>query len=1178
MARSLPQCVDTVIIGNGPSALILSYILHGHIPYYIGGHYDSILDAKLSKEQSLLHLTPDLYAHFLSSLRYSTQALPVNTLLDTLVRPNADTEINPKSCVEWRYEPDKAISHVAVGDTQQVGGQWADNPVSASADIGTLSYAEQLSLPGYSYADHLGRVDKEDECDFVRPSRTEFADYLRSYPEAVGISDSIYTGTKVDQVYRTADGFVIGSLGIRCKHLVLASGIFTVNIPPPPLLAPIAELDSREAPLLVVGSGFSAADIIISAPPTRRIIHIFQWAPDKRASPLRGCHHSAYPEYATVYRQMKLAAIASSKSRTARAALPRRKSTNNPFYSQRDWTLYEGFPNAEITDVSMSSSTGTATVTMRLATGEFSTYEVGGLEYVVGRRGTLDFLSSTLQAEILSLTNIEDATSTQVSGRTLRAKAETSLEVANNVLITGSLTGDSLIRHAVGGCVFAAGRCLDRMPDSPDASFRDFVPRSLAQTSPYPPPAYSHYDAPEGNAYARGGHATPDQAFPQDAHLIFAPYNPQLPQQVALDQFPSYHSFDPAAQLTWDWTQSLAFTDLNAQHEPQGELVQETADRQNPATDYSSAQPANPRPDASPAMKRKSDSELSTAQQFTNAHQNPAKRRAVSQTSSTASQSSPIPTASIDAQPSPAIPLNVTQTAVDLAAQTKTSSNGGAQERKGASKGTGPQGREIDVSEPRRVAESAGGSDMLPAGRVFPIQIGSAMFRLSGASLCSDAPSYFSHFFSEQLHSNHGRSNDVRTLYIDRDPETFRDIALHLQGYHIVPRDGEHFVKLFADAQFYSLPRLTKQLFKSDIFVSIGGTPFRIPRSTFSAPGDSPNYFSLGFAQWFSTPSEVFPGLDRAALLRPPSISPPSVPNKSGATFSELLKMLQGYEVEIRGEVHRSQLLKDARYFHLKGLEQRLVPHEISYNLKRQQSEMLIRLEDIRQSGVSFILDTPSTDTDTSPQAGTVSYARPYTDDATSNHVLILETSSTESTTLVLPQASSTTPPTFHAHASFHGATQRRITSLFSVIASKMGLPSTQPLGLMHTTTGTGVAGQPITPATSGISASSVRVRIDEDCALVVDGEDVECACDASGNVGFKRGETWIWGRDAGKNSEAVEWIIRRAQWRVRVEPSDTCSQDGSEPALNVVLCGVKIDAVTQQRARNTARGFLGGV
>lgn len=68
----------------------------------------------------------------------------------------------------------------------------------------------------------------------------------------------------------------------------------------------------------------------------------------------------------------------------------------------------------------------------------------------------------------------------------------------------------------------------------------------------------------------------------------------------------------------------------------------------------------------------------------------------------------------------------------------------------------------------------------------------------------SRAPSYFSHFFTEQLLNSGGRANEVRTLYIDRDPDTFRDIALHLQGYHIVPRDGEHFVKLFADAQFYS--------------------------------------------------------------------------------------------------------------------------------------------------------------------------------------------------------------------------------------------------------------------------------------------------------------------------------------------------------------------------------------
>lgn len=84
----------------------------------------------------------------------------------------------------------------------------------------------------------------------------------------------------------------------------------------------------------------------------------------------------------------------------------------------------------------------------------------------------------------------------------------------------------------------------------------------------------------------------------------------------------------------------------------------------------------------------------------------------------------------------------------------------------------------------------------LPLEKVFPIQIGTELFRLSGASIASDgmsshpgvwsrgtqaneaAPSYFSRFFETQLQQN----EDLRTLYIDRDPETFKQIALHLQG------------------------------------------------------------------------------------------------------------------------------------------------------------------------------------------------------------------------------------------------------------------------------------------------------------------------------------------------------------------------------------------------------------
>jgi hypothetical protein len=399
------------------------------------------------------------------------------------------------------------------------------------------------------------------------------------------------------------------------------------------------------------------------------------------------------------------------------------------------------------------------------------------------------------------------------------------------------------------------------------------------------------------------------------------------------------------------------------------------------------------------------------------------------------------------------------------------------------------------------------------------------------------------------------------------------------------------------------VPRLTKQLFKTDIFIRIGGTPFQIPRDLFSAPGDSPNYFSLGFAQFFSTPSEAFPGLDRNALLRPPSISPPSAPNRDGGTFAELIRILQGYAPEIRNDAHRSQLLRDARYFHLKGLEQRLIPCEISYNLKRQQSEILLRLEDIRQSGVSFSADKPSNDSDSSStlgaspsaaspapsltsitassaRAGYVSYARPYTDDHAQTNILVLEISNAESTTLYLPpSAPSSQSSVLNLRATFHNATLARITSLFSVVASKMGLPATQPLGLMYLQTGSGVAAQPVSPANSGMSERRVRVRLETDCAFEIDGAAASMGIDAnSGRIGVRRerDKTWLWGGDCEPTTEheEIEWIVKRAHWRLRVEPVE---YEG-ERRMQIVLCGVKLEAFTVERRRNVERGFLGSV
>ncbi|KAI9372609.1 hypothetical protein BJX61DRAFT_434732 [Aspergillus egyptiacus] len=455
---------DTLIIGNGPSAMILSYILHGHLPYYSSEHPhpDPLLDAKLRSAPALLRADVDaLTEHFAASrLSYSTQALPVNVLLDTLVRPSVDVEeLQSTTNIEWRYEPEKTVPHRVIGNAPRPGGQWTENPMPASWEIQTLSYASMLSLPGYSFADHYRKTTGKDLPAYTRPSRQETADYFRAYPEAVGIDDVFFNNETVSGVTRHEDGFFIRSHNIRCKHIVLASGIFSEILQPRPLLKPLTLLQPvPDTPLLVIGSGFSAADVIISAPENQKIIHVFKWDPENRPSPLRGCHQHAYPEYAGVYRLMKRAAV-TAQAKTTKHRLKPLRTTSSPFLETRSWAdIYEGFPNTEIIDVQTQDDL--AIVTFRQPDGTTFTRPVRGMVYATGRRGTLGYLDQSLLREVISCDDDTDLDPT-ISGQTLRGKAVENVEVAKDVFIIGSLTGDSLIRFAYGSCVQTAGKLID---------------------------------------------------------------------------------------------------------------------------------------------------------------------------------------------------------------------------------------------------------------------------------------------------------------------------------------------------------------------------------------------------------------------------------------------------------------------------------------------------------------------------------------------------------------------------------------------------------------------------------------------------------------------------------------------------------------------------------------------
>lgn len=371
------------------------------------------------------------------------------------------------------------------------------------------------------------------------------------------------------------------------------------------------------------------------------------------------------------------------------------------------------------------------------------------------------------------------------------------------------------------------------------------------------------------------------------------------------------------------------------------------------------------------------------------------------------------------------------------------------------------------------------------------------------------------------------------------------------------------------------VPRLISQLYEESIFISIGYRDFQIPREVFSDPGNSPNYFSLGFAVFFSTPSEIFPGLNREGLLRPPSIIPPSVPNRSADTFAEILHLLRGYPLHIKNEDHRAELLRDCRYFHLKGLEQKLIRHHISFNLARRRQEICLRLEDLRQSGISVVWDSlmpaPPEPQTQGGLVGWVNYARPFVDDKAYELVLEIGDECTK----------------IHLHtmrAEFFGDGKTKISRLFEVIATKLNLPTTMPLGLLMAKGG--ASSQPASPGNTPISEDQVRVVLDTEAYVLLDNrewhgslreDDASSATSsiqgfgnespvssASGQPPRKRKRTEI----SGGNEET--WIVKTGQWRLRVQ-----NAKNGKGGVECVLVAVKLDAVSGEQGRNAQRAFL---
>ncbi|CAB3229312.1 unnamed protein product [Arctia plantaginis] len=314
---------EVVVIGNGPSGMVTSFMLAGNVPYLKEIPDDLPIDEMLKARLSNLPQGQSLYETDLTELAEGLEGRsqnPIPLLVDNLLKPCADMGFQADSLIEWKFDIDKQISHIVLGRGPP-GGSWNTFPPT----VRTLSPAAWLSLPPHS-AQGAARL-----------SARAVANYCRRYVHACKLQKYFRTGVTVTSVTRLpqSDGpgchnkrcplnaqfCVAGYDNVTCRpfrytcaRVVVASG----SAERPNALAPrlarhalhalaplqraIQATASHATPVpgavLIVGSGLSAADAVcLCRAAGLRALHLHRAPADAlaRLSPV------AYPDYCQVF-------------------------------------------------------------------------------------------------------------------------------------------------------------------------------------------------------------------------------------------------------------------------------------------------------------------------------------------------------------------------------------------------------------------------------------------------------------------------------------------------------------------------------------------------------------------------------------------------------------------------------------------------------------------------------------------------------------------------------------------------------------------------------------------------------------------------------------------------------------------------------------------------------------
>lgn len=172
----------------------------------------------------------------------------------------------------------------------------------------------------------------------------------------------------------------------------------------------------------------------------------------------------------------------------------------------------------------------------------------------------------------------------------------------------------------------------------------------------------------------------------------------------------------------------------------------------------------------------------------------------------------------------------------------------------------------------------------------------------------------------------------------------------------------------------------------------------------------------------------------------------------------------------------------------------------------------------------------------------------------------------------------------------FYGRTLARISSLLGVVATRLGISCIQPLG---TASGAklkdaiNLSASPVshdTYATPPNADERVKARIGPDADVRIDGkpwlvgailsdDGVETSDVDTTPLASHRSSS---SRNISESPDAgLELVIRRSQWRIRIQPVAADMQSDKPRTMEAILGAVKLDAFTNERARNAELDFL---